>query len=507
MTAPKGARASLSDKYVNRPYRDILKHSSVYALGQILVRAASIAMLPLYTNCLTPSDYGVIAILDLFAGVTAIVIGADLAQAAARYHFDTECRIERDKVWWSSLSILGVLVAAACVVGCLLRDPLASLLLGPDSAGGLYVALMLATAGVNALGGMISNYLRVLKRSFTTTLISLGQLVLNIVLNVVLLVEYDMGVTGVLTGNLIASAVSLGVQGGFFVHTRGRFRWDSRKAAKLCRFAAPLVVTALLSLLLHYADRALVQAFVGLKEVGIYALAYTIGHAANTLCLAPFDAIWSVVVYEVSSDKDAKHVYAKIFEYFVYGLAIALLGAALCAKPFLKLVASPAYHEAASIVPIICLAYFLFSLHLHFCAPALLAKRTARMLPPHVLAVLVNLGGNLMLIPILGAVGAAWASVAAFAAFSLGGLIVYRRIDVVPYPFWRCGLAVAGIIATFVIVDSVSSAWEGVGARVLLAVGVCGAWAALLFGRPAWVYLARRKRTARLAAGGIASNA
>ena len=62
-------------------YRDILKHSGVYGLGQVLSRLASVLMLPLYTHYLRPADYGTIAILDLTAGVVGIIIGGGMVSA------------------------------------------------------------------------------------------------------------------------------------------------------------------------------------------------------------------------------------------------------------------------------------------------------------------------------------------------------------------------------------------------------------------------------------------
>ena len=48
-----------------KPVRDLLKHSSVYMIGQILTRMTSVLLLPFYTHELSTADYGVVGILDL----------------------------------------------------------------------------------------------------------------------------------------------------------------------------------------------------------------------------------------------------------------------------------------------------------------------------------------------------------------------------------------------------------------------------------------------------------
>jgi O-antigen/teichoic acid export membrane protein len=87
-----------------KPVKDILKHSSVYAVGQILSRFASILLLPLYTRCLSPADYGCVAILDLTAGILAILIGSGMASAVMRSHFDSDDEEYRSRVWWTGLA-------------------------------------------------------------------------------------------------------------------------------------------------------------------------------------------------------------------------------------------------------------------------------------------------------------------------------------------------------------------------------------------------------------------
>ena len=90
-------------------YRDILKHSGVYGIGQLLSRLASVIMLPLYTRFLHPADYGVIAIVDLTTGILALLIGGGMTSAASRYHFEAETPEEQRTVWWTSVIVVTVL--------------------------------------------------------------------------------------------------------------------------------------------------------------------------------------------------------------------------------------------------------------------------------------------------------------------------------------------------------------------------------------------------------------
>ena len=63
-----------------------------------------------------------------------------------------------------------------------------------------------------------------------------------------------------------------------------------------------------------------------------------------------------MVVYEIAGQPDAKQVYATVFEYFVKGLALVMLGASLFAKPILSVLTATDYQGAAELVPVICFA-------------------------------------------------------------------------------------------------------------------------------------------------------
>ena len=42
-----------------------VKYAAIYAIGILLNRIASFIMLPIYTRCMTPSDYGTLELLTM----------------------------------------------------------------------------------------------------------------------------------------------------------------------------------------------------------------------------------------------------------------------------------------------------------------------------------------------------------------------------------------------------------------------------------------------------------
>jgi len=467
-----------------KPVRDLLKHSSVYAVGQILTRLASVLLLPLYTLCLTSADYGVTAILDLTAAILSLMIGGGMVSAVARFHFDSDSPAHRDRLWWTGLTYLAT---TSCVVLLPLwmgRQVLSDLTLGenyPD--GGHLYTLTIATILVQNVAQLVEAYLRVLKWSGVFVAISFGRLLLNVGLNVWLLVGMEMGVEGLLLGNFAASLVHTVALLLVFVKTRGRFQFDFSLSLQMLRFSAPLVVTAMLAMLMHEADRYFLRVFISMEEVGVYSLAHKIGFAVNTLCLLPFSSIWNVAIYDIDRMPRANDLYAKVFGWFVGGMGILLLGAALTVHSVLPLLIPNAYADATDLISVILLGFFLFGLQLQFEVPALLAKRTSFMIPGSIAGVIVNVAANFLLIPIYGASGAAWASVATYIAFSFTTLFMCRSLRDIVYPWTRSLLTFSGICATYIGMRYALFPVIGFWMELVASVVCCGAWAIVLFGK------------------------
>ena len=235
-----------------KPLRELLQHSSVYAVGQILNRLASVLLLPLYTHCLSTADYGVTAILDLTAVILSLMIGGGMVSAVTRFHFDGDSSSHRDRLWWTGLTYLAMTSCVVLLPMWMGRQVLSDLTLGNNYPNGarLYT-LTLATIIVQNVGQLVEAYLRVLKWSGLFVAISLGRLLLNVSLNVWLLVGMDMGVEGLLLGNLTASAIHAAALMIVFLKTRGAFRFDLALSIEMLRFSTPLLVTAIMAMLMH----------------------------------------------------------------------------------------------------------------------------------------------------------------------------------------------------------------------------------------------------------------
>src|SRR5260370_15779713 len=90
-----------------------LKHAAVCGLGNLLVRAGSFILVPLYLHAMTKSENGVVEILDRLAETvgTMLLIGG-LRQALLAFYQQTDDEQERKKVFTGAM----LLVFTFCTV-------------------------------------------------------------------------------------------------------------------------------------------------------------------------------------------------------------------------------------------------------------------------------------------------------------------------------------------------------------------------------------------------------
>ena len=68
-------------------FRTLGRQTAIYSFGVILGRAVSFLMLPVYTRYLTPSDYGLVQLLELLVEVVAIFFTAGATAGLQRFYF------------------------------------------------------------------------------------------------------------------------------------------------------------------------------------------------------------------------------------------------------------------------------------------------------------------------------------------------------------------------------------------------------------------------------------
>ncbi|MCP4633954.1 MAG: oligosaccharide flippase family protein [candidate division Zixibacteria bacterium] len=434
-------------------YRRILGHSSIYILGMMISKVVGFIMIPIYTHYLAPADYGVLELLTMTSDIIAMLIGIGLAQSVLRFYYNYEAPEDRNSVVSTAL-ITGILLFAGIFGVLNFQSSLAAnIILGSgDSANyfNIIFITMMFFAGVE----IPLVYLRAQQRSIYFVVINLIKLIIQLALNIYFIVILQWGVLGVLYSGLIATvAVGLFLTVQTFWETG--FHFSINKLKELIKYGYPLIFTNIGAFVLTYSDRYFLKFYTDLNEVGIYSLGYKFGMMVSILLLGPFHQFWTAEMFAVAKRDDAKKVFRDFFTYSTFISILFCFAISIYMRDAIELISEQSYWSAYKVIPYICLAYIFMGLHGFTCCGILIAKETRFMAYSTVYAVIANVVLNFILIPKLGAVGAALATIGAFGIRFYTTFRYSQRFFPIKYEWGRIisslSLAVIMVAAAFMV--------------------------------------------------------
>ncbi len=427
----------------------------IYGLGFIAQRAAGFIMLPIYTRYLVPADYATLHLLQMSLDVAAILLSAGLTAGVLRFSYKTDDRRERSAVavaalWMTTLfnilGAIGLFFAAPWIAEAVLENP--------D-----YVDLVYLVAIGFVLEPLLwvpTLVMQVEQRAGLYTFASVGRLVIQLALNILFVVFLERGVRGILWSTIITYVALCPILLIWMFRHTG-FPFSRSATMDLLRFGLPYRITEAGTFVLTYVDRYVLAALQGLTITGVYSLAYQFGFVLAYLATTPFMLAWDPQRFQLverpRAERDA--AYDRGFRMLTVLAVTMAVGIALFVTPTLTIISDAEYHGASPLVPVILCAYLFQAWSRTFEFNIQVAERTLWVTAGTWVSVVVIVGLYALCIPVWGAMGAAVATLVAFAVRALVFHVIGQRLFPITYT-WRPHVLVtaygaAAVVAYFVM--------------------------------------------------------
>jgi O-antigen/teichoic acid export membrane protein len=396
--------------------RRLAMNSGIYLAGDAVAQGVLLLLFPLYTRYLTPADYGILALAQSVTILLALTFGFALAAGIGRLHFEAESEEERSRLYGTILAFLIVVPGA---LAALLH--LVGKLGGLDLFASVPYTPFLQYAVVTAYLSMFLQVPVVIYQARQEAGKVMGLTVLNAAAlataTILFVVVLDQGAIGALRGALAGSAVTAVVAIALTARLSSlRLSWRWLTAA--FEFSLPLLPHQLGTWVLYLSDRFVLELFVSTRQLGLYSLGAAIGTAAHFLATAAGRAFSPVITLSLKNPAERDAV-PRLGTYWLLGLAWACTAMALLLTDLIRLLAPDEFHEATKVVAWIVFGYLAFGVYNVAAQGTWFSMRT-RMIPIlTLLAGALNIALNFVLIPPLGIVGSAIATLIAFVALAV----------------------------------------------------------------------------------------
>jgi len=299
-----------------------LKNSSIYLGAEIINKSIPFLLLPIFTQYLTPSDYGIIASFNSFVAFTSIFIGLSV-QGAINVNF---FKYTKDKLKIYIVNAILLLVITTIIVFFIVFtfETQISEKLYLDNQW-LYIGVIIAFAQFISLLNLTLWIAE--KRPKEYSLYQISQTIVTAMITLSLVVGYNLGWTGQLI-SIIITSLSFSLLSLYLLFKREyfTFKYEKESMNDLLKFGIPLIPHTLSGWIITSGDKILLLIMVGASATGLFTIGYQISMIMGVL-VTSFHKVWNPYIYEKLSLKEIDiKIKIKIVKFtYLYFILIIIL--------------------------------------------------------------------------------------------------------------------------------------------------------------------------------------
>ncbi len=415
-----------------KSFKETIKHSAIYGLGNISSKLVGFLLLPLYTDYLTTSEYGILAIIEITGQILVSVFSLNIGTAMMRWSSEEKEESKKKSIIFTSLVATLIIAGLLLIILLPFSAKFSEIFFKTETFTDYFILLFLTSAfGIYNLIPLTIMRLRE-KSALFATLTTL-KFAVTLLFNIYFLAYLKMGIEGILISQLIGQALlflfSIPIT---LKNIVPKFKLSVLK--EMINYGVPLVFSTIFALAFTMSDRFIIKIISGEASVGLYSLGHKIASVINMLILQSFQLGFLPIAYKKLGDPDEKRFFSKTLTYYTLLLVAAGLSVALFGKELLEILAQKASFRAAySVIPIIAFAFVLKGIQYNFSLSFHYSKKTSYNALIVIISAIVNVTLNIWFVTAYGYVGAAYAMLISIFVMML--LSYYFGKKVYPIPF------------------------------------------------------------------------
>jgi O-antigen/teichoic acid export membrane protein len=421
----------------------LFRHIAGYAPANLLPAFVSFAVIYIFTRLLSPTEYGVYALVFNIAFLCQGVLALWLRSGANRFYDKAQMEGTLPQLIMTIYTgyAIGAVIFTVIYAAVLLLAPISNHLLPALWLGLVFIllkGLVTVNLGIHRGGGRVARY----------NMLECGQTAMGLVFSVILVMGFGMKEQGILLGLIGGSMLSVMADIPFIVRSM-KSTFDRERLKTLAAFGFPLTISVILNLVMSSSDRILVEHFLGSAAVGIYSVSY--GIANQPMALIFFAVSMPGLPLAVKAlelhGRDAGIEQMRRNGIALLALAIPACVGLIAVRYHLAavLIGEEFRSAAADIMPWIAVSGLLAGLQVHYFDHVfVLGKRPSLLIKSIGIAAIVNVALNVLLLPRIGLMGAIYATVIGYLVAIAASIYYGRQVLPAPIPYGaavRAGLA------------------------------------------------------------------
>ncbi|KLV25962.1 hypothetical protein ABW02_12775 [Niallia circulans] len=385
--------------------KTLIKNSLIYFIGNFSQKFIVFLLLPFYTHYLSTGEYGYFDLIVTMAGLVTPIITFQLNEGMYRHLLDARDKKEIQIIISSTFFVV--------LKNLILFNLLFLVINYFIKLDNLF--LILLYLNIVSLYSVFSQITRGLKKNIVFSVAGIINAIVNVSSNIILIVLLDFRIEGMLLSlifSFIASFLYLEWKIRFSKYIKYR-EVDIDTKKKLIRYSIPLIPNTINWWIMNLSDRYLINVFIGVEANGIYAAANKFPSLLVVLN-SIFYLAWQETAITEFNSKDKDRFYTKMFNNYMNFQLSMLLILLSTSFIFVDFLLNNEFVEAYKYMPFLYIGAILNSFSSFYGTGFQSSKDTNKAFSSSIYGSLINIIGNIILIPILGLLGAAISTMASF---------------------------------------------------------------------------------------------
>lgn len=378
----------------------------LFALSSFGTKFITFFLVPLYTYVLSTEEYGNLDLMTTTAQLLVPFLTLNIQDAVLR--FALEKKYKPDEVINIGVKVFGV-GSFILLPGVLIVSHLPFI-----SLESYYFWYLYALFITNALHNIFSMYLKAISKVKLLVISGIVNTLTTCTLNILLMLVWKLGVMGYMAANVsgLLLSIMLMVLFGGIVGTIGT-KTSGRLLKEMAMYSLPLVVNSMAWWINNASDRYILTFFCGAAVNGIYAIAYKIPAILSSIQSVFYNS-WSISAITEFDHNDSDSFISNVYDTYS---CISFIGcsAIIIANVFIaRLLYANEFYQAWRFVPLLLLGTVFNGMSLFEGCLFAAAKKTKTISVTTFAGAIFNTALNFLLIPFMGAFGAAIATCASY---------------------------------------------------------------------------------------------
>ena len=437
------------------PLKKLASQTAIYGLSSVVGRLLNYLLVPLYTRYFLPEEYGVVT--ELYAYVAFLVIILTYGIETAFFRFSQK---EKNNRIVYSTSLISLLFSSLLfiILMFVFSENISSSIGYPNNQE--YIKWFALIIGLDAISSISFAKLRALNKATRFALIRLVNIFVNIGLNLFFIIycpyaiennlqslnfvnsvySPSVGVGYIFIANLFASVITILMLLPEMINSVWVFERNLWK--KMMIYASPLLIAGLAGMTNETIDRILLKYLLPessniSREIGLYGAFYKLS-IIMILFIQTFRFAAEPFYFSQEREHNSRKIYADVMKYFIIVTSFIFLIVTTFYDFFINFLGSK-YHDERGflVVSILLFANFFLGIYYNLSIWYKLTEKTKYGAYIAIFGASITIILNFLLIPILGFVGSALATLACYFFMVLVSFYLSNKYFPIPYNYYR----------------------------------------------------------------------